>query len=543
MKTIVPKKIAVIGAGLSGIASVKQLIDEGHEVTCFEKADSLGGVFGTNKIYDDLYLTISNYFMAYSDYVPMGERLKFWSKKEYRDYLHSYVQNFDLARNIKYSSDVVSIRRVGNSSWRVVVSRSGEMETRDFDAVAICSGHFQEPKLPNIPGLSEFKGRVAHSKEYRDKMEYEGKNVLCVGMGESSADITSEISSVAKKCILSLRRYPAVAPRYMSFQEDTYFTIDTSWLTSRIVNRLPHRYHGGITRGIFNKYIRSRNPDLRIRGEWLLKSGPSYHQAVTKNERLFVPIADGKVVPNIGGIKKFDETGVVFNNGERADIDAVVFCTGYQLRFPFLDFRVADMRDLYKQMFVPETGPSLAFIGFARPQQGGVPAIAEMQARYLARLLAAKAKLPTIEEQARIIKEDAMHWRSEYRITPNVASLVNYCHYMDSLAKLVGCMPKIPPLWKDPKLHIKLVHNPQFAIQYRLNGPHSTPELARKFLLGFPNISNYRRIIYLELAGFVHNFLQWLAPFRFRQLSEPREFMLSPDQSTGKGSRQLVSGL
>lgn len=515
------KHIAVIGAGLSGITTVKQLLDEGHVVRCFEKSDNLGGVFSNGQIYDDLHLTISNYFMAYSDCIPENERLKFWSKSEYRDYLHSYVERFRLNGSIEFCSEVTAVRRSEGSKWAVVVLRNGKSETHRFDTVAICTGHFQKPKIPSIAGLGEFKGAVIHSNDYRDKAVFRNKRVLCVGMGESSADITTEISGVAKKCILSLRRYHAVAPRYMSFQEDPYFTIDTSWLTSRIVNRLPHKYHRGITKGIFNRYLKSRNPDVRIRGEWLIKSGPSVHQVVTKNERLFKPIADGAVLPNIGGIEKFDDTGVIFKDGSRESIDAVVFCTGYRLHFPFLDISISDMRDLYKQMFMSDIGSSLAFIGFARPQQGGIPAIAEMQARYLAQICSARLSLPSPYEQQRAIKEDAMHWRQEYKISPEVASLVNYCHYMDSLAKLVGCMPTIPPIWKDAKLRIKLLHGPQFAVQYRLTGPHSDPDTARRFLLRFPDISDRKRIVYFEIVQFIYKRLQRFPIFKFRQLSAP----------------------
>lgn len=522
------KYVAVVGAGLSGITTVKQLLDEGHDVICFEMLDSPGGVFSKNEIYRDLHLTISNYFMAYTDGMPYGERLKFWSKSEYEEYLHSYIEKFDLARHINYSSKVLNIRQCADSQeYCVEVERDGEKETHRVDVVAICSGHFQEPKIPNFPGLDGFKGDVVHSKYYRDKNLYKGKKVLCVGMGESSADITSEISSVAERCVLSLRRYHAVAPRYMAFQKDRYFTIDTSWLTSRIVNQLPHRFHRGITKGIFNKYLKSYNPDVRIRGEWLIKSGPSVYQAVTKNERLFIPIADGKVIPNIGGIERFDETGVTFKDGTREEIDAVVFCTGYKLCFPFLDVEISDMRDLYKQMFIPSHGASLAFIGFARPQQGGVPVIAEMQARYLAQLCSGNTLLPSIPKQEKVIKEDAMHWRREYKITPNVASLVNYCHYMDSLAKLVGCMPKIPSLWKNPKLRIKLLHGPQFAVQYRLTGPHSLPEEAEKFLLSFPNISSWQRIVYFEIAEFFCSKLQWLKAYKFRRMVAPEALELN----------------
>lgn len=513
------KKIGIIGAGLSGITTIKQLLDEGHEVMCYEKSDGIGGVFSKNKIYDGLHLTISNYFMAYSDYVPMKERLKFWSKIEYRTYLQSYVDKFNLSDKIRYNTEITSVSQDPKEmTWKVDMTTDKGIETVTFDTVVICSGHFQSPKIPDFPHLDEFEGNVIHSKTYRDKELYRGKKVLCIGMGESSADITSEVSEVAEKCTLSLRRYHAVAPRYMSFQEDTFFTIDTSWLTSRIVNLLPKYFHNRFTKKIFAKYIKSNNPDVRIRGNWLLNSGGSNNQAVTKNERIFKPIADGKVIPNIGGIERFDKTGVVFKDGTREDIDEVICCTGYELKFEFLDVAIDDMRKLFKQMFIPEIGPSLAFVGFVRPQQGGIPVIAEMQARYLAQLMSEKLSLPSAEVQQKAIVKDGMHWRHEYKVTPDVPSLVNYCHYMDSLAQLVGCMPKIPPLWGDAKLRNRLLHGPQFAAQYRLNGPHSMTEVSREFLLSFPEITTKRKVFFHEISLMLCKLLSWSPKWQLRKL-------------------------
>ncbi|HEA18340.1 MAG TPA: hypothetical protein ENH88_18235 [Pseudoalteromonas prydzensis] len=512
------KTIAVIGAGLSGIAAIKQLTDDGHQVICFEKAESFGGVFADKKIYDDLHLTISNYFMAYSDFLPSHQKLKFWSKKEYIEYLGEYIKRFALAQYIRYGHTVMKLEKVAEQ-WQVSYRNDEGEQQQVVDMVAVCSGHFQQPKMPELPGLTEFQGEILHSHDYRDKAAFTNKRVLCVGLGESSADITAEISQVASRCVLSLRRYHAVAPRYMAFQEDPYFTIDTSWLTSRIVNKLPHHYHGGITKHIFNKYVNSRNDHVRIRGEWLKKSGPSHHQAVTKNERLFKPIAEGKVIPNIGGIERFEKDAVVFKDGTKESIDAVVFCTGYQLNFPFLTNTITNMRDLYKQMIIPEQGHSLAFIGFVRPQQGGIPVIAEMQCRYLSQLASGLQQLPGKSEMLDIIKHDAKHWQTEYKITPHVASLVNYCHYMDSMAKLVGCMPTIPSLFKDPLLRVKLLHNPQFAIQYRLAGPNEMTHTAREFLLSFPNISSWPRIIHFELALLTQKLLARLRADGLRGLS------------------------
>lgn len=38
-------KVAVVGAGVSGLAATKCCLDEGLEPTCFEKSQDIGGVW------------------------------------------------------------------------------------------------------------------------------------------------------------------------------------------------------------------------------------------------------------------------------------------------------------------------------------------------------------------------------------------------------------------------------------------------------------------------------------------------------------------
>ena len=492
------KTVAVVGAGLSGLATIKQLKDEGHNVICFEKSDDYGGVFNSlDSTYENLVLTVSNYFMAYSDFVPTEERFKFWTKKDYRAYLERYVHRFELLPCIKFAHGVNSISKT-DDGWVIETENGGNTEQYEFDAVAICSGMFVHPKLPEINGLEDFEGETLHSQDYQNNDAFKGKNVMCVGMGESSSDVTSEISSVAKSCILSLRRYPAVAPKFVPFQKDEFFTIDVSWNTVRNFNNIPKFFHKQLTGKIFKQYRRSLNPDTRLRGEWIKKSGPPGNQVINKNERVFKHIVDGQVTPNMSGINRFEKNGVIFNDGKKANLDIVMFCTGYKIQFPYLkDGAPSDVRDLYLQMFNSEIGESLAFIGFARPQQGGVPTIAEMQARYFALMCSEKRELPSKAMQNASIASHTMHWEKEYSLTPKATGLVNYCHYMDLLASKIGCKPERPSLWKDPLLNLKLDYNPLWAAQYRLNGPHANHEEAKRFIKSFPNTFSWKKIAYL----------------------------------------------
>ncbi len=514
------RRVGVIGGGLSGIATIKQLREEGHQVTCFEKGSEIGGVFSNDGAYDSTLLTISNYFMAYSDFSPKGERLKFWTRREYNQYLHRYIDHFGLGDSIQLDSTVERIERRGKD-WCVRVVSKGEAVEHLFDAVAVCSGMFQFPKIPDLPGLKDFEGRVVHSKDYKNALPFEGRRVLCVGLGESSADMTSEISEVAESCYLSLRRYPVVAPRYIPFQRDQYYTIDASWITSRIINYLPTWAHISLVSGYFRDYLKSVNPDVRYRGQWDLKAGPSPHQVITKNERVYTHIVDGQVKPNVSGIHHIGPDFVEFGDGEKAKIDTILFCTGFETRFPFLPLNFSSTRELYKQMFHPDADQSLAFIGFVRPQQGGIPAIAELQARYFTQLCSGEKQIPDPETRRAIAEHEKEYWEHEYYITPHVSSLVNYCTYMDSMADLVGCKPEIPPFFSDPELHLKLWFGPQFSAQYRLNGPHANRKEAEAFVRAFPLVFPKTKIAYLLLLRTLSTWFPEHEKLKPRLIGEP----------------------
>ncbi|KAF5004870.1 hypothetical protein FDECE_8652 [Fusarium decemcellulare] len=81
--------------------------------------------------------------------------------------------------------------------------------TWEFDALVVCSGHYNLPRVPEIPGLQQwkksFKDRIIHTKQYRDPSQFRGKNVLVIGGGTSSLDVCRELSVVAKHVIQSTR--------------------------------------------------------------------------------------------------------------------------------------------------------------------------------------------------------------------------------------------------------------------------------------------------------------------------------------------------
>ncbi|SOJ52496.1 Phenylacetone monooxygenase [Mycobacterium simulans] len=209
-------KVGVIGAGPSGLTTIKQLRDEGHDVVCLEKSADVGGIWYRNgedsesmKAYDDMFLTISMKLMSFSDF--MVEDRVFADRQGYLKYLNDYADKYDLRQCIKFNSTVDAIEKAGDH-WKVSVTANGRLEHHTFQAVAICSGPFQTPAT-NIPYLKQFSGEVIHSSRYRNNCKFEGKRVLVIGLAESGADIVRQISEVSSECTLAIRSRSYLVPR------------------------------------------------------------------------------------------------------------------------------------------------------------------------------------------------------------------------------------------------------------------------------------------------------------------------------------------
>lgn len=100
-----------------------------------------------------------------------------------QQYIQSYAKGFDVEPLIRYNTRVEKLQKIGNK-WQVrstTLIREGPERGQkirgvdEFDAVVVASGHYHAARVPDIPGLKEWKStwpdRVYHSKGYRDPIE------------------------------------------------------------------------------------------------------------------------------------------------------------------------------------------------------------------------------------------------------------------------------------------------------------------------------------------------------------------------------------
>lgn len=388
---------------------------------------------------------------------------------------------------IQPRTDVLSVSRSDNGhGYTVEVAPVDDHTARvshQFDAVVVSTGTHRVPKEVNLPGQEDFAGVVTHSAFYRNAEPFRGKRVLCLGIGETAADVVNEIAQVAASCTLSVRRWQSVVARYPGGRphpNDAY--------TSQMLNALPLQAATAMQRvGTLVAKRFGKNPVSRAIAEWNSHNKSFFNHFLTKNEAFIHRIVDGSLRVNASGIERVGEDYVRFKDGTQEKIDTIVLNTGYTEEFDFIkDVRITDVRQMYKHMIHPELGTGIVFIGWARPAAGGVPACSEMQARYFALLLSGKRQLPPPERLNELIKRQAAYEDWLFTGNPDIRTLVHYNRYMIDFAKVIGCSPWRPEVFLNPRLVYHLWCGSQVPMVFRLYGPHHDHETARRRILELP---------------------------------------------------------
>lgn len=476
------RRVAIVGAGSSGLACIKCCLDEGLEPICYESSDDIGGLWRFQEnpepdrasIYHSVIINTSKERMCYSDFPIPAHFPNYMHNSLIMDYFRMYANHFQLTKHIRFNKRVLNIKKRSDFScsgqWDVETeSKDGKKEKHIFDAVMICIGHHCQPHFPlhDFPGIETFKGKYFHSRDYKTPEEWRNKKAVVIGIGNSGGDIAVELSRVTKQVYLSTRR--------------------GAWILNRVGdNGMPLDMLLGRARNILMKVIPldfiSSIGEKRLNNRFnhsLYNLKPKHRlfsQHPTVNDELPNRILSGtvQVKPNI---RRFQGSSVEFDDGSIVDdVDLVVFATGYRFSFPFLTNNVVPVSDnqasLYKYVFPPELDrPTLAIIGLVQPL-GAIMPISEMQARWATRVFKGCIKLPTLDGMQRDIKSKQEAMARRYVSSQRHTIQVDFINYMDEIADLVGVQPRISRLLlTDPRLGLNLLFGPCTPYQYRLRGP------------------------------------------------------------------------
>ncbi|XP_040897124.1 si:dkey-239i20.4 [Toxotes jaculatrix] len=477
------RRVAVVGAGSSGLACIKTCVEEGLEPVCFESSDDIGGLWRfkespepeRSNIYRSLVVNTSKEMMCFSDFPMPADYPNYMHNSQLLQYLKLYAEHFHLLRYIHFQTTVRSVTQRPDFSlsgqWDVVtINKDGEEESHVFDAVMVCSGHYTHPALPlsDFAGYETFSGRCFHSWEYKDADACKGKRVVVVGIGNSGGDIAVEISRSAEKTFLSTREGAWVIGRMSTNGLPLDMTAITR-LSNILMLVLPKTLVNWAAERALNHRYDHRLYGLKPRHR-LLDRRPLI------NDDLPGRILQGALVmkPNLKG---FTDSGVIFEDGTvEEDIDAVVFCTGYSANFSFLPTALSEGPHgdltLYKRLFPPSLQrPTLVIMGLFQTK-GPIMPIVEMQARWAVKVFSGLSHLPSKEKMLEVTESERKRNMKSYPCPRQAACQVDYIPYLDFMAEEVGARPNfLILLLRDPVLWVKVFFGPCTPYQYRLTGP------------------------------------------------------------------------
>ena len=181
------KKVAVIGAGPSGIAAIKNFKDQDFNVTAFERCSGVGGNWryndpsGHSSVFETTHIISSKYTSFYEDFPLPSDAADYPSHEELLRYFQAYTDHFDLEKNIKFNTEVIHCSQETNHKWKIKWKNltTNEVKTDIFDALVVCNGHHHEPRFPKYPG--KFSGDYLHSHQYKKALPFKDKKVLVIG--------------------------------------------------------------------------------------------------------------------------------------------------------------------------------------------------------------------------------------------------------------------------------------------------------------------------------------------------------------------------
>uniref|UniRef100_A0A0K0FPJ5 Flavin-containing monooxygenase n=1 Tax=Strongyloides venezuelensis TaxID=75913 RepID=A0A0K0FPJ5_STRVS len=474
-------RVCIIGAGVSGLPSIKSCLEEGFTVICYEKSDDIGGLWNyrhnsppeEGMVMKSTIVNTSKEIMAYSDYPPPEEYPNFMHNKLVQEYLINYAKEFDLLKYIKFNIAVnkVELNPTGNNehkTWKLTLS-NGEIEL--FDKIMLCTGHHSKPQYPlNVKGLNKFNGKIMHAKEYRDYKGFEDKDIFIVGIGNSALDISVELAKIAKSVTISTRRGSWIFNRcsqggmpydillmsrlYQQTMNTIPWTVANDFMEHRLQQRMDHDLYG-------------LRPNHRF-----------FQQHPTVNDALANHLLSGMITIT-EDVDFIEEDSIVVKNGKKFKCDVLILATGYTFSFPYLEPQDIipinnHVVDLYKYIF-PLNYPQLAVIGLIQPI-GSIAPISELQSRVACQVFAKKITLPSKDDQMIDIDEKRRIMRRRYFESNKHTIQVDYIPYMDELAEMIGCKPQLKNyFWSDFKFFLRLYVGANVPYVYRLTGPHNWP--------------------------------------------------------------------
>jgi 4-hydroxyacetophenone monooxygenase len=349
-------RVAIVGAGFSGLCMAVRLSQAGVPFVVFEKSDDIGGVWWSNT-YPGAGVDTPSYLYSLS-FAPYDWRHYYAGRDEVHEYLAHIADTFDVRQHVRLGTEVLraSYSEVDRLWTLETQDDKGSPEQSTFNMVVSGVGIFNPPTIPDIEGLDSFTGPAFHTAEWPSDVDLTGQRVGVVGNGASAMQTVPAIAPLVSQLVVFQRSPHWVAP-FPKFKqaiaEPTALLLRTiplyrAWFRERLgwifgdrnfssLHKDPAWDRQGRSlnaqneahRRFYEKYLQhtlGERPDLY---EKCLPAFPPYAKRMLLDNGWYDALKRPNVTLETGAITKVLPTGVVTDTGEEYDLDALVFATGF----------------------------------------------------------------------------------------------------------------------------------------------------------------------------------------------------------------------
>lgn len=412
-------RVAVVGAGIAGLACAKVLGDAGFAVEVFDRTPDVGGVWSATRRYPGLRTQNSKFSYRFSDFPMPKDYPRYPDGPQMQAYLEAYAHRFGLFDRLRLNTEVVAADPV-DSGWLLEIRDHTGVHRTSCDHLIIANGVFSEPAMPDYRGAdwyAEHGGRLCHASEFGDDLEsVRGRSVVVVGYGKSACDLAEAVSQVAASTTVVARRLLWKMPR----------TLARTDFERMMLTRLGEAHFRYLEPGWFERLFhgpgrsfRESNLDvvqelaikkMGLRELGLVPEGRFEEIAASSvgltTEGFYEQVGAGRIAvhrdtvidslcPGQGG------PAARLSDGHLVPADVVVCATGFQQRVPFLtpyiQRQLTDERGNFRlhRQIMPVGVPNLTFAGYNSSVLSALNH--EVAAHWTAALLTGRITLPPEE--------------------------------------------------------------------------------------------------------------------------------------------------
>lgn len=343
-------RIAIIGAGMSGIAAVVKLGRAGYtDLTVFEKTDRVGGTWRENT-YPGLSCDIPSRWYSFSFALKADWSHRYPYGADIQAYMEDVARDFGVMEKVRFNTPVDALV-YETPRWRLTTATG---EEHHFDVVIAATGVLHQPAWPDIEGLENFAGRCFHSARWDHTVDLSGKRVGIIGTGSTACQIVGAITDTVGEMHVFQR-----TPHWLAPMPQKEYSQGWNRLMARfpVLQRLAYHWYFQILLHTFSaatvgnkfmqrlitriclKHLADSVPDPELRA----KLTPSY-DATCKRLILcsdFYPAisrANAHLVTT--GIAAIEPGGVRTEDGQLHELDVLVLATGFNAAAFILPTRV-----------------------------------------------------------------------------------------------------------------------------------------------------------------------------------------------------------